>query len=1215
MIIKINNLLRKNILREKRFADLVNVFIIILLVLGSFFYISCPIFASEDQSPLNVGICFFANQTGNVDLDWFSIGLTDRLINNFSIYDSLSIASRYDLNGFYQEIDKLPGQSELKKSQLILFNEVFGSEFIFFGSFFYSSPTKINLALKKYDSSSGQITAFRDFSEDVANIINFENILSTFILNELNIEFTERDELSSKQLPTNSVEALTNYYRSLDYKDRAIREYKGVDFPSKELWAKAIEYGEKAVTDDPEYADAYFLLAEIYNKTRWTIREADSLNRFIELVENQKLESKDIYEKASQAYFRLGYSFYAKKDFEKAIEYFNSSIKYNPDLLEPHLYLAQLYYDIGEIGLSIDESENVLRIDPKNKDISWLIKKSEQSQKFGRDAYEYYEKGYRAYKEENFTEAIENFKQSISLNADFKESHYYLALVFYKLADFDQSIEQWKKTIELDPFDNSAKHFLNRSLEEKEFGRETLKYFNAGYDYYLNGEYEKAIEAFSQSLEMNNEFERARKYLSRSYYQLNQMDKYREERIKVTDTANTKEEKAEEYYKLGYEFYTLNNYEVSIEELNKALDLISDYPAARYLLGEIFFKQENYYAARVEYDKVVNDLNINEYTDAALYGSGWSYYLLEDYPLAIERFSQLINDFPESNFIIQAKYKLGQSYFLNKEYSKVVEIYSGFINSYPEFKETEIQEIYYLLGQANLWISEYAEAENIFKELIQLYPEFELLSQVKYYQGLSLFRQKKYDETIDYLEELITHEDITTEQKTELQYLLARSYLNSGDFNESIRNLENLSKTIKDDSLLERISFDLGLAYSSQGDNERAVLEFQEFIETYSQSDLIESARYELAKNLFDLKKYQLVISELEGISSMEALYLIGKSAEELGDKEKEIFAFDELRKRYPESELAQEAYFKLGIEYYDNKNYQKAIAEFNQIVQQYPDSPFMMESYFWIGWAYFKLTDYSKSNDYFKKLTIENVDYDLAQRSQFMVAETYYNMKEFSLAREEYGKYIQEYPQSDEAINAQYAIAWTYLESNDIKSSIAEFEKIIDLYPDSDYVEESRFQVAKGKLISGEIENAEKELHIFIDKYPESFYAPEAFYLITQMYLKEERWMDNIIWSERSIRETINSPYLSEILYGLCFSYFKKNEYERTIKIGEIYIEKYPGKQFEDDVIYIMGICWEQLENSEKAISIYQEFLEKYPESIYAKKTEERLQILKSKE
>jgi len=101
------------------------------------------------------------------------------------------------------------------------------------------------------------------------------------------------------------------------------------------------------------------------------------------------------------------------------------------------------------------------------------------------------------------------------------------------------------------------------------------------------------------------------KYLSRSYFQLDQMDKYREERGKVSDlTSNSEDGKAEEHYKLGYEFYSLGDYQVAIEELNKALDLMTDYPAARYLLAEVFFKQENYVGARVEYDKVISDSEI-----------------------------------------------------------------------------------------------------------------------------------------------------------------------------------------------------------------------------------------------------------------------------------------------------------------------------------------------------------------------------------------------------------------------------------------------------------------------------------------------------------------------------------------------------------------------------------------------------------------------------
>lgn len=1216
MIIKIYTLLGLNILREKRFAEFIHILIILLLVLSSFFYISQPIFALDEQSAMKMSISFFANKTGNLEWDWLSTGLTDRLINHFIDYDALKIVSKEELVEFYEQMGMLPEQEEMSKNHLALFYEKSGSDVIFFGQFFMSSAEKISLSLKKYEAATGQITAFRDFSVDIENVLNFENILYDFIKTEINLEFSEMGNMESVQLPTDSIEALEYYYRSMDYRDQAINEYNGADFPSKELWAKSIEFGEKAVAEDPQFADAYFLLAEIYNRTKWTIREADSLNRFIELVEMQKLESHAIYEKASQAYFRLGYSFYAKKDYSTAIDYFNSSIKYNSNLLEPHLYLAQLYYDIGEMDLSIRESEIVLRIDPQNKDIAWLLKKSEQSQKYGQDSYESYEKGYLAYKEGNYSEAIKNLEESIAYNPEFKDSHYYLAMVYYQLADFDRAIEQWNETIKLDPFDNSVRHFLNRSLEEKKFGRETLKYFNAGYDFYLNGEYEKAIESFNRSLEMNSEFEKARKFLSRSYYQLNQMDKYREERVKVSDSVyNSEEERAEEFYKLGYEFYTLNNFEVAIEELKKALEIIPDYPAARFLLAEIYFKREDYSSARFEYNRIINDLEVNEYTDAALYGSGWSNYLLEEYSLAAERFSQLIAGFAESNFLIQAKYKLGQTYFRNNEYAQVIKVYSDFISAYPKYQDREIREIYYLLGQAYLWNKDYTESEGIFKEIIRLFPDFEMINEVKYYLGLSLFRQEKYEAAIGPLNDLVLSGDISAKQRYDSQYLLARCYLNSGNVIESVKKLELLTREIEDDDLLEKINFDLGLAYSMQGDIERAVLQFQSFIENFKSSGLIQSARYELAKNLFDLKKYQLVILELEGMDSEESLYLMGKSAEELGDREKEVFAYTELRKKFPESEYAQEAYFKLGIEYYNKAMYEKAISEFAQIVQIYPDSPFMMESYYWIGWSYYKLLNYTAAIQNFNSINFEQIEPELAQQAQFMIAESYYNNNDFSLAREQYKKYIQKYPQSSWSDNAQHAIAWTYLESEETQSSIFEFKKLIDTYPESEYFEEAEFRVAKGNLLLDDNGDTETSIKIFIDKYPGSSYLPESYYLLTQYYLLQERWMDYIILAERSTREISDSPFLPEILYGLCVSYFKKNEYKRSLDVSETYLKNYPKSDFSDDIVYISGICWEQLDNPENAINSYQKLLEAYPESTYGQKAQERLDILNSKD
>jgi len=1203
----VNYLLKKEFFKEEYLLKFFYI-IIVLAIMISFFYNIQTVQASDRK----ISILYFNNVTHESGWDWLSKGLTDMLIDDLSQVDVLVFSSYQDIEDLYHKYDLFPISTEIDKSLLIQFSENLNAEVIFFGDFYLSSPSNLNLSLKKYEIQSGEITVFRDFIVGNTDIFNLKDKVILFILKELNVELSIQDKDRLKKTPTTSLEALSNYYKCLDLIDKAIVEYEGIDYPSKKLWAEAIEYGERAVAADPKYAEAYYLLAEIYNRTRWTIREANSLNSFIQLVEDNQLKSKDIYKKASQAYFRLGYAFYSKGEHEQAIEYFISSTEYDPDLLETHLYLVQIYYDMGEIGLSLDECEEVLRIDPQNKEISWFIRKNEQSQKYGREAYKNYERGYLSYKNGNFEEAVSYFKSSILANPNFKEPHYYLALSYYQIGDLDNSIFQWEEVIRIDSFDNTAKHFLNNSLEEKKYGRETLKHFNTGYDYYLKGEYNKAIEEFNRSLDYNPEFEKTRQFLSRSYYQLNQMDEYREERKKATELKTSGEgEKAEEYYKLGYEFYSLKDYTVAIEELKKALTIKSDYPRARYLLAECYFQQKEYKLAQIEYERVVTDSEINEYTDDALWGSGWCYYLLEEYEEAAKKFSKLLNDFPDSDLVLQARHKLGKSYFQGNNYPETIKVYQEFLEKYSEYQGKEIEEVYYLLGQAYLRSEKYKEAEELFNNLLFFFPGFELASEVKYYNSLSLFKENKYEEAIVQLKDLISEVEIEDKRKEEAQYLLARCWLNLQEYSKAIENLESLKQLEVEDPLLEKVSFDLGLAYSRQGDKEKAVLEFQEFIEKYPQSELIKSAHFELGKNLYDLKKYKLALSELKKTSTEQALYLRGKASEELGDQEGEITAFEELREKYPQSDFSQEAYFRLGNYYYDQKRYKEATEEFVKIVQFFPQSPLLSESYYWMGWSYFKLTDYKKASEYFNKVEEDEENLDLGQRAKFMAAESWYNLKDYQKAREAYEKFIEMYPEGDFSANAQYAIAWIYLENKEYKSSIEEFKKLISIYPDSKFTEEAQFRVGKNYFLSGNKNLAKAELGKFISSYSNSSFRAEAMYLLSQIYLQEENWMDNIINLERLVREYPDSPYLSEALYGLCLSYFKKDEYEKAIKVGEKYLEDYSGLKYGDDILYTKAVCWEKLENQEKAISDYQDLISKFPQSPFVGKARERLEVL----
>ena len=1183
--------------------------VIIMVITTNLFPLSS--FAQNPEASLS--ILYFSNYTNQADWDWLSKGLADMLINDLTEIDSITCSSREEIEDFYTKYNLSPYQTEPDQPLLIKAKEDFKTDAIFFGDFSFTSSAELVLKLKKYDSVNGEITAFREVYVEKDKLFRLKEEVAFLILEELHLELSPKVQEVIQEVPTSSSEALINYYKALDFRDRAIKEYQGVDYPSKKLWAQAINYGEKAIALDPQYFEAYYLLAEIYNRTRWTAKEVDTLTKFIQLVEDNQLKSKRIYPQIAQAYFKLGYSFYSRKELDQAIEYFNLSIQYNPNLLEPHIYLTMAYYDKGEMDLAFKESEEVLRIDPQNQEISWLFKKVEQSHKYGQKAYENYEKGYLAYKEGNYTEAINYFRSSISNNPEFKEPRYFLALTYYNIADYDNSISQWEEVIRLDPFDNSARLYLNKALEEKEYGRETLKYFESGYDYYLKGEYEKAVEEFNKSLSYNPKYEKARQFLSRSYYQLNQMDKYREEVEKLAELKTSgEEERAEEHYKLGYEFYSLNDYEVAIEEFKKALSLKSNHYPARFLLGECYFQKEEYKLAQAEYEQLAIASEKNEYTDDALLGSGWCLYLMGEYQPATERFLRLIEEFPESNLIPAASSKLCASYWKRGDYSKALEVGKEFLVKYAQFSGPEIEEIYYYVGQSYLGLEQYREAEETFAQLASQYPNFTLIEEVKYLRSLCLFKLERYEEAIAELEKLIDTEG-EGRAKDEARYLLARCWLNKADYEAAIKNLEYLKNNATEDSLREKVIFDLGLAYSLKGDKEKAILEFQEFIERYPGSELIDAAHFELGKSLYSLKKYPLALTELEKVSTAEALYLRGKAAEEMGDKDTEISFLKELIEKFPEDEYAQEAYFKLGYYYYHQNQYKEALEEFGKLIKYFPDSPLLTESYYWLAWSHFKLKEYPQASEYFEKVELEGgeISLELAQRAKFMVGEARYNLKDYSRAREAYRNFMEKYPETELSASAQYAIAWTYFEEQDYESAIREFAQVTSLYPESEFTEEAQFRIAQGYFFLGEKEKAKTAFKDFIDSKVDSNFRVEALYLLSQIYLGEEEWIDSIIELERLIREYPGNKYYPEALYGLSLSYLKKGEYNKAIEVAEEYLKDYNELEFADDLLYIKATCWENLENQEKAKADYQALISTFPQSPYVEAAKERLKVL----
>ncbi|GAH82343.1 unnamed protein product, partial [marine sediment metagenome] len=138
---------------------------------------------------------------------------------------------------------------------------------------------------------------------------------------------------------TLSQEASDYLKMAVNKMDEAIKTYRGVNYPNKELWVEAIDYGEKAIEADPDFIEAHYHLAQIYQYTNWYYREAREWGRYIELIQKKEVISPEAEQKLAFAYYRLGYAAYQREDYDSCILYLQKAVEVDPEMTEAYYWL------------------------------------------------------------------------------------------------------------------------------------------------------------------------------------------------------------------------------------------------------------------------------------------------------------------------------------------------------------------------------------------------------------------------------------------------------------------------------------------------------------------------------------------------------------------------------------------------------------------------------------------------------------------------------------------------------------------------------------------------------------------------------------------------------------------------------------------------------------------------------------------------------------
>lgn len=257
---------------------------------------------------------------------------------------------------------------------------------------------------------------------------------------------------------------------------------------------EALQTLEKARTAAPGDIQPIRLMVQIYLGQK-RFEEA------LVLCDSHAETVSDAPDRLAEIEYLKGTIFLTKGDEPTAISHLQKAIAKNPKALAPHFTLARLYFQKNEPARAIVHYQNVLDMDENNVeaimalgDLHYFQKENEKAEAYYRravvikpgygpaannlafilandagkldEAYRFAQQAVRKmpldanardtmgwifHQQGNYSKAITEFEQSLSLNPKNALTHYHIGLTYYKKGEFEKSRTHIQEALAIDP--------------------------------------------------------------------------------------------------------------------------------------------------------------------------------------------------------------------------------------------------------------------------------------------------------------------------------------------------------------------------------------------------------------------------------------------------------------------------------------------------------------------------------------------------------------------------------------------------------------------------------------------------------------------------------------------------------------------------------------------------------------------------------------------
>lgn len=755
------------------------------------------------------------------------------------------------------------------------------------------------------------------------------------------------------------------------------------------------------------------------------------------------------------------------------------------------------------------------------------LERVRDSKEFGSQAKYYI--GYMAYEGDDYEAANENFEAVRGNDRYSEDLSYFQADMNFKLGKFEEAIKLAKE--QLQSANRLERSQLNKIIGESYFNLEqydealpylkeydgergrwnNTDYYQLGYAYYKQGDYENAISEFNKIIDGKNQIaQNAYYHLAQSYLESNQ----KQQALNAFKNASEmdfnpeiQEDAYMNYAKLSYEIG--NSYESPSQVL---INFIEKYPdsenrtAMESLLIDSFLTSGNYEEAMRLLENNRNFSDKQAYQKVAYY-YGLQLYEDGDYAKAITNFEKALSEPRDQEITAKATFWKAESEYNINRIDDAIIGYREFAGMNAAKGTEELENLDYNLGYAYFKKNEYSRAIEFFKRYSENSAnEVARRNDALLRLGDTYFVSSQYWPAIEAYDKALSlsgDNDYAAFQKA-----MSYGFIDRRD--TKISELKGFINQYSRSSFRDDAMYELGNTYVSANNTSEALSAYDRLIREVPQSAFVPKAMLRQALIHYNadngnraLERLKKVVNDYpntpeakQAVSTARMVYVDLGRTDEYANWVRNI-DFVEVT----DADLDNTTYESAENQYFNNQ-YDRAISGFEDYLQRFPNGIHSINANFYLGQLYYRDGNKDKAAANYRfvadKPKNEFTEQALSRLSEILLENENY--------REAVGyleKLEKQASSEQNTIFAQSNLMKSYLELDQPGKAANYADKVLaNSESDSEARNDARVIVARAAFASGNMSKA-KSAYSEVQKTAKGELAAEALYY--DAYFKNE--------------------------------------------------------------------------------------------------------------